>query len=178
MSPALPSYDPRRWYVVISKPNAEQKAVLALLTRGYEPFLPQCLVTVRHDHGSKEMIKPLFKRYLFVAQIEGQGFAPILSTPGVAEVIRTAGRTVCTIPGAKVDAFKRWMEAEGGAIDLRRKAAPHWKAGTRVVIVTGPLAGFAGVCVSSSAERVKILIDMLGKWQHVNVAAESIEAAG
>lgn len=69
----------------------------------------------------------------------------------------------------------RWIDEQGGAVPLMRPTKGPWvNPGEGVNITSGPLAGFYGICSWSSADRVKILLDIMGSRREISIPAEAV----
>src|SRR5579872_4030151 len=76
-----------RWYLIHTKPFAENRAQQHLERQGYEVYLPRLLQRVGLRRGQRTVA--LFPRYLFLRLAEGaQALAPVHSSVGVSEVVR------------------------------------------------------------------------------------------
>ena len=61
-----------------------------------------------------------------------------------------------------------------GAIDLR-KEKKRLKAGDRVQIIDGILAGRRGYYAGETARHIKVLLQMLGSERQVRVSSDAVE---
>ncbi|HYY05761.1 MAG TPA: transcription termination/antitermination NusG family protein [Candidatus Limnocylindria bacterium] len=154
--PALaPSLDvraqARRWYVVRSKARKEDCAVQHLERRGVRVFLPRIL------EWGREEVAPLFPGYLFVHIALVEQYYRVVWTPGVRSFV-AFGATPTPVQDGVI-AFIAASAGEGGVI---RPLAP-FRAGDRVQIKSGPLAGLVAVVQRpcSGRGRVQILLDFL-----------------
>ncbi len=164
----------RRWYVVHTHPQGEARAQANLQRQGFEAYLPRCRKWRRHARKTELVAAPLFLRYLFVTlDIEVECWRPVLSTFGVAGLICRAGFPVA-VPIGTVEAIKE-REDDQAFVDLTRQAA--LKPGDRIQVVAGPfadhIARFEGL---NEAQRVVVLLDLLGRQLRVSVPAEAVAA--
>jgi transcriptional antiterminator RfaH len=141
----------RHWYVVRSKARKEDYAVQQLERRGVAVFLPRIL-----EWGHDE-VAPLFPGYLFVHIALLEQYYRVVWSPGVRGFV-AFGAT----PTAVEDSVIRFIAgsaSEGGVI---RPLAP-FRAGDRVRIKSGPLAGLMAIVQRpySGRGRVQILLDFL-----------------
>jgi transcriptional antiterminator RfaH len=162
----------RRWYVVRSQPHAERRARQNLERQGYEAWLPLCRRRRRHARRVELVLRPLFPRYLFVAfDLETTPWRPMLSTFGVSGVIQGPEGPL-PVP-EPVIAGLRARADEAGVLALD---PPAYQPGARVRITSGPLADLEGIFqVRTDAERVAILLRLMGREVRVMVPADDIE---
>lgn len=165
---------PRAWYLVQTKPRAEEQARAQLLNQGYEVWLP-LLTSWRKVAGIwTQKTSPFFPRYLFVRPShEGQSIAPIRSTLGVSALVRFG------IEPARLDEslfadLQRLVDTYAQRPDLR---ASPFVPGENVSVTAGPLAGLEGVVTRTALERVTVLLQILGREKEVALQADMLTKA-
>lgn len=166
---------PRAWYLVLTKPRAEEQARAQLLNQGYEVWLP-LLTSWRKVTGGAwtQKTSPFFPRYLFVRPShEGQSIAPIRSTLGVSALVRFG------IEPARLDEslfadLQRLVDAHAQRPDLRTSP---FSAGENVSVTAGPLAGLEGIVTRSALERVTVLLQILGREKEVALQPDMLTKA-
>ncbi len=164
----------KQWFVVQSKPKQETTAEVNLGRQGYETYCPRIVLKRRNRGRWKQIIKPLFPRYLFVHLEQGRDdFSPIRSTMGVAGLVRFGGVPSALAPSIIDDIKSREDEKQGIHVD-----PPQWQPGATVEITDGALAGLKGIFLADSGEeRVIILLNMLGRENKVVVTQDAIVSA-
>jgi transcriptional antiterminator RfaH len=167
--------DTRAWYVVRTHPHAEVKASLHLQQQGYEIYLPCYRKRRRHARRVDTVRAPLFPRYLFVGfDIATQRWRSILSTIGVAQLVRHGDEPV-PVPPQVIEELKS-REDEAGLICL--PTPPAFTPGDRIRVLSGAFADLFGFFETmTEAERVTVLLDLLGRKVRVAMTAEAIVAA-
>lgn len=171
MKPGKPN-----WFAVVSKPRQERVALDNLQRQGFECFLPMALNPYqRRTKKHREIIEPLFPRYLFLRAIASvQNLAPVRSTLGVVGMVRF-GTELAVVPEPVIDHIRNKMEADSGLI--RIEPLPI-KAGDKVRVFDGPLAGIDGIVAErSSAKRALVLMELLGRPTRVEVDAMMLQKA-
>jgi transcriptional antiterminator RfaH len=145
------SREQRHWYVVRSKARKEDYAVQQLERRGVAVFLPRIL-----EWGHDE-VAPLFPGYLFVHIALLEQYYRVVWSPGVRSFV-AFGPTPTPIQESVI----RFIAASAGEGGVIRPLSP-FKAGDRVQIRSGPLAGLMAVVQRpcSGQGRVQILLDFL-----------------
>jgi transcriptional antiterminator RfaH len=163
-----------RWYLIHSKPSCEAVARTHLMRQGFEVYLPRVVCKRRRRGIACESVLPLFPRYLFLRVIEGsQSLAPVRSSVGVAAVVRFGSRYA--IVADRVVSDLRAREAPGTGLH-RLSADSPLIAGSTVRMTAGPFDGLEGIFErEAGAERVVVLLRILGQDAHVRVPAAAIE---
>ena len=164
----------RGWYVVHTHPQGETRAKTNLERQNFETYLPRYRKWRRHARKTEIVAAPLFPRYLFLRlDIDRECWRPVLSTFGVAGLVCRGGHP-SAVPGGIVEAIRE-REDDQAFVDLTRQAA--LKAGDPVQVMGGPFADhvarFEGL---NEAQRVVVLLDLLGRQLRVTVPAETIAA--
>lgn len=118
------------------------------------------------------VIEPIFPRYLFVhLNDETDDWGPIRSTRGVVNLVRYGGYPA-RVPDNLIAAL-RDREDEMGVQVL---AQPELRDGDRVRIVEGLLAGYEAIFQARTGkERVRLLLDVAGRCDQVEMQASQIE---
>ena len=163
------------WYAVHAQPNGEEKARANLERQGYDVFLPRYRRWVRHARQRRIVSRPLFPRYLFVGLDRAEmRWRPILSTPGVASLVR-AGDEPAAVATGVIKAL-RGQDREG-AFD-RVVPAEDFCPGDKVRIKEGPFQDLVGRLIRGTGDgRVCILLELLGREVRAEVSGLMIEAA-
>jgi transcriptional antiterminator RfaH len=162
------------WYLVYTKPQQERLALENLERQGYQAYLPLIRNRRRRAGRYVALIEPMFPRYLFLHLSDvTDNWGPIRSTIGVSKMVRF-GDMPARVPDDLIEILHS-REDEAGVQDL---APPEFKAGDRIRIVEGPMAGYEGIYqAKTSQERVVILLEIVGQSSRVQLAAGHIEPA-
>ena len=164
-----------RWYAVYTKPNGENTAEVNLERQGYVVYLPRLKQARRRRGRWVGIVEPLFPRYLFVRlEMQRDNIAPIRSTKGVTGLVRF-GSEPAPVPEGFVESLQAAADEESGCqiIDCTL-----FKKGDVVRILEGPFAGYNAVFQSASgAERVIILLNLMGRENAVTVSTHHIAPA-
>jgi transcriptional antiterminator RfaH len=164
----------RRWYLVYCKPRQETIARENLARQGYETYLPFMREARRRQGRRISVIAPMFPRYLFIhLSSQTDNWSPIRSTLGVVSIVRF-GRVAAAVPDDLITALRSREDSQG----LQSLPVEEYKPGSRVRITEGSFAGYEGIFqVSSSRDRVTVLLDILGRSAPTVVDSASIEPA-
>ena len=146
------------WFAVFSKPRRETEAAEQLTRQELTIFLPQVRVRCRLRGQWRDVIEPMFPRYLFLWAVPGQdNLRPVRSTRGVVGLVRFGG-VLRPVPEPVITELQR--VCEGGALELPSPLVP----GSRVRILTGPFAGHeAELLHTDGAHRARVLLELLGQ---------------
>lgn len=160
------------WFVCMTKPRQEAKAVAKLQEQGYEVYLPILALWERKKEAWCKHEQVMFPRYCFVrCGINGQSIAPIRSTPGVTSLVRF-GIEVATLSEAAVAAIRDMVEQRG-----REPPTMPFKAGMSVVVSDGPLKGLAGLVSDVAKERVAVMLTLLGREKRIVFPVDHLATA-
>ena len=164
-----------RWYVVRTHARAEARAAQQLRQQGFEVYLPRYQKRRRHARRVDMTVAPLFPRYLFISlDIEHQRWRSIQSTIGVSNLV-CHGDKPAAIAGAVIEEI-RARENEQGLVSIAPAAA--FAQGDRVRVLDGAFADCLGLFEETADQnRVRILLDLLGRKVRVVLESERLEAA-
>jgi len=164
----------RCWYLAYTKPQNEFKAKENLLRQGYQVYLPVVQHNRRRNGKNIKCAEAFFSRYLFVyLDKEADNWAPIRSTIGIANMVRFGGMPA-VVPDVLIENLKQ-NENELGLQITRHK---EFKAGDSVQIIDGVFEGYQAVYQNmKSAERVSVLLDIVGTNTHVTLSMHVLETA-
>jgi transcriptional antiterminator RfaH len=163
------------WYAVHTQPHAETRARDNLLRQGYAAYLPRCRVYVSHARRRRVAVRPLFPRYLFAGvDRAAMRWRPILSTFGVADIVRT-GEEPAPVPDEILAALR---EREGAGLFDLLDPARRLRLGEMVRITAGAFEDMIGRLVElRDQDRVVVLLDLLGRAVRAQLGAAAVEAA-
>lgn len=171
MQPGKPN-----WFAVVSKPRQEKTALENLQRQGFECFLPMAENPYqRRSKKHQRIVEPLFPRYLFLkANASQQNLAPVRSTKGVLSMVRF-GIELAVVPESVIHAIKACVEKDTGLIKIKPVSI---KAGDKVRVFDGPLAGISGIVQEkNSNNRTLILMELLGRPTTVELDALNLQRA-
>ena len=150
LGPASPA-----WYGVRVRARFEQTASAAFRGRGYEEYVPVVRSRRRWSDRIKELQTPLFPGYVF-CRFDPGWKVPILECPGVLNIIGFANHAA-PIPDEEIQAVRAMVRS-----GLPVQPYPFLKAGQKVHVERGPLAGVEGLIVEVKKEfRLVVSITLL-----------------
>lgn len=162
------------WYAVQTKPRQEDRVSRHLEGQhGFRVFLPKLSVAKRRRNRRVSVIETLFPTYLFVhMSLEPKPWHTVKWAPGVKSLVGTRDEPV-PVPDEAIG-FLIERYAGGNVIPWQHEFA----TGTQVRIRYGPFTGLVGIFERSTtqAERVRVLLDLLGQKVPVEVDPVDLEA--
>ena len=160
------------WYAVQTKPRQEAVAEENLQRQSFKTYLPRIQLSRRRKGTWKEVVEPLFQRYLFLSIDPDQdSTAPIRSTRGVIGLVRF-GNQLKPISDSIIQYLKQNENPESGLYELDM---PQFQKGDNIQIAEGPLVGLNGIYQTQKGEdRALILVDILGKQSTVTIKQYAI----
>ena len=160
------------WYVVATKPRQEVVAQEHLQRQGYATLLPTLRLRKRQRGKWQEVTEPTFPGYVFVGLEPGRNdMAPIRSTQGCRDLVRF-GQQPAIVHKDIVKALQMGNSAQGASGD---GVKDPFSPGDRVTIEGGPFQGLSAIyCMNKGADRVQVLITLVGRSQHININIDSV----
>jgi transcriptional antiterminator RfaH len=162
------------WYLIYSKPQQERVARENLERQRFRSYLPLIRNRRRRQGRYVSVIEPMFPRYLFVnLDNETDNWGPIRSTIGVANLVRF-GMRAASVPNSLIEMMR---DREQGGVQLLD--LPEYKAGDRVRIVEGVMAGYEAIFQATTGkERVLLLLKFAeDKTARIQISVDDIEPA-
>jgi transcription antitermination factor NusG len=160
------------WFACYTRARQEKKVDRLLKQRRIESYLP--LITRErswHDRR-KRMLWPLFPSYVFV-RFPRSELVTILSTPGVATMVRLSGR-LAPIPHDEIMNVANFAERYPAREELPRLVL--FVPGQRVRVMHGEFEGITGVVIHSrGGKRIVVGLGSIGLGFEINVRAEVLE---
>lgn len=138
------------WYALLVRPQHERSVAQALAAKNIEAWAPTRRVRRAWSDRMRELETPLFPGYVFSRFVREQRRAT-LETPGVLRIVSFNG-SPAAIDEAEISAIRRALDA-----GLAPRPCEAWRAGQRVRIDQGPLAGTLGVLQRESGEARLVL---------------------
>ena len=174
-----------RYFVMLTEPNKELRAERNLKDMGFEPFVPKETKLVNYGVRSgrtsatrkREVIKPLFRGYLFLPLNRGWRFGPIYNCDG----LRQNGRCFYVRNGEHVILCPRDVEllrqAERISAELAKPGSVY-KPGQSVRMVEGPLSDIAMKIVGLDDDgRIELLCELFNGSSKQYASVDQIEPA-
>ncbi len=156
------------WFALTVKPRHEKTVAQQLPILGVEAYLPLYRSRRRWSDRLKEVEMCLFPGYVF-ARFNAEHRAAVLKLPGAVSLVGF-GREPAHIPEAEIQAVRDIL-----ATGLGVWPWPYLRAGERVRVVRGPLAGLRGILVrEKDAWRVVVSVELLQRSVAVEIDREML----
>jgi len=161
------------WYVLYTKPNAEYQVAYHLQNADVTVFFPT-VRSVKPRPGYTSV--PLFPSYLFFrVDMSTFDMSLIRWTPGLRYIVMFDNK-----PAAVPDAVINYLMHKIEEINSVGGLPSHpFKPGDKLRIRSGPMAGLEAIFEGpmGPAERVKVLVEFLGRVTRAEVPVELLELA-
>lgn len=169
--PAAPPDSTPAWYCVHTRPKCEHAAAAVLRKLdGVEAFCPRLRFQRSTRRGKVWFIEALFPSYFFARFDWTTSVRAVRHSQNVIRVIEFGDQPV-PIPDETIAHLRR--EMHDGELREVRSAL---KVGDTVKLTEGPMRGLSGIVESllSGEERVRILLDFLGRQSFVEVSGAKL----
>jgi len=135
--------------VLWTRSHCEQIVHDQLAAHGFVPFLP-LVQSWRRRGGVRHRVSiPLFKGYLFLRhRIDKSSYVQVCKTRGLVRVLGERWDRLAVVPDADIEAIRK-ITATGGPV----LPHPYLRAGQRVRVTRGLLAGVEGIVVRSDPKK-------------------------
>jgi len=163
----------KRWYVIRTQPNGEDKASFHLRAQGFDVFLPKRRKQRRHARKTETVLRALFPGYLFVnIDVEAQQWRSINGTVGVKNIFCHGDKPMAVPIGVIEEIQSREID---GAVSLAPKGL---KKGDMVRVIDGAFADCSALLEELTDEkRAILLLDLLGREVRVSAPLENLAIA-
>lgn len=163
------------WRVLWTQSHCEQLVHDQLIGRGFETFLPKINVWSRRA-GRRHLIRrPMFPGYLFLRHPLGkEAYIEVRQARGLVTVLGEGWDRLAAVPDSEIASVLALSRS-----DLPSMPYPFLKAGMRVRIASGPLAGVEGILEHRKAEKgfLVLSVDLLSRSVAVEVDCTSVVPA-
>ena len=172
--PLLALLDEPFWFCLKAQPKREHLAATALRRQFHiECVSPRLRFRKLTRRGPVWFVEAMFPGYLFAKFVYSTQHRSVESSHGVRGIVRF-GERLATLPENTVIA----LQSKAGADEVVT-IDPFLKIGQPVHIVEGPFQGLEVVVtqVLPAKERIRVLLEFLGRSMEMEVAAEKVLAA-
>lgn len=178
--PVLDAEQDSDWFLAYSKPRLEEVALDNLLKQGFEAWCP----TIKKVPAKRRSAavatgelfgqEVLFPRYVFFRPAHAQqSISTVRSTIGVTSLVRF-GIEFARLSHPKLCQIAHWVDQQQGlgAADIM-----GLKPGSAVKVTAGPLKGLDALVRMTAADRVIVLLQLIGKDHEVAIPYTDLAAA-
>lgn len=159
------------WYLLQLKPNSFKIAETNLNRQQFQTFLPMLRITQRKSNRFKEIVRPLFPGYMFVAlHPKKDSWSKVNSTRGVSKLV-SFGERPAPVSHGLVEEIKNRCDASG-----HLSPPAQLKIGDNVTLVSGPFTNFIATIENIDAEkRIWVLMELMCNQTRVAVRPNQIQ---
>ncbi|MGY3607647.1 MULTISPECIES: transcription termination/antitermination protein NusG [unclassified Bradyrhizobium] len=152
------------WFILLTEPQREQKAVDGLKGRCIEAYGPRVMKRLVRRGRKVEVERPLFPGYIFARLVEGiDDFSAPKRVNGVRDYLRFEGLP-CALQRGAIDAIRRREEIEMERATRAISGIHNFTVGEDVRVAEGPFSGFAATVFALDAKgAVSALINLFGR---------------
>jgi transcription antitermination factor NusG len=169
--PQIAAPDGAPWFAVQTRPRWERLVHDALRGKGYDAYLPLYSVRRRWADRIKTIEQPLFSGYCFCRLNLSARYLPVLTTPGVRQLVGVAGAPQ-PIPDHEIESVRTIVASGLGA-----QPWPFLKVGDRVRLRGGSLDGLEGILLATRKRyRLVVSVELLQRSVAVEVDQSWVEA--
>lgn len=156
----------KSWIIARNKPNQDKTALLNLERQNFEFFQPTFKTISRVRNKFKEIIKPVFPGYIFIAvNLEENNWHKINNTRGISSIILFGNE----IPLIRYELIKELKC--NFSLNNDPKTTDQFEIGMSAKITNGPFAQLIGKIEEIGADqRIWILLDVLGTQTRVSIS--------
>jgi transcriptional antiterminator RfaH len=172
---SVPALKPNQsWYAAFTQPNGEQRSIIHLHNQGFATYLPRFLKKRRSGRRVSYVAAPLFPRYVFVGiDLKHQRWRSVNGTIGISHLV-SQGEWPVPLDERILQAIAM-RETDDGLVRL---APPRFQKGEHVRVTDGVFAEQLGLYEGlADQDRIRILLDLLGRKVRVLIEAEAVAAA-
>ena len=160
------------WYVAYTQPKSEVLAAENLKRQGFDVYLPLCKTYKKSLADEVWRSVPMFARYMFFRPgNDTQSIGAARSTRGVSFVL-SFGFQMAVLKNVQLEAI-RAFELARNCMDAGQISP--FQPGVKVRFADISMRGLDGIVTSVSNQRVKVLLQLLGKQHTVSVEHQRVE---
>lgn len=158
------------WYCVHTKSKSEHLAAAALRLLGMECYCPRIRFQRVTPRGKVWFTEALFPSYVFARFNYTESLRAVNYANHVIRIV-SFGDDPVPLSNDVIEGLKREMLGEEV-----REVNHGVKVGDTVEVAEGPMRGLKGIIesIASGADRVKVLLEFLGRHSLVNVSKVSL----
>lgn len=165
------THTPPAWYCIHTRPKCEHSAASVLRELGgVESFCPRIRFQRSTRRGKVWFVEALFPSYFFARFDASQWLRAVKHSQNVIRVVEFGGVPI-QVPDENIAQLR--LQMHGSEV---HEVHTSIKVGDTVEVTEGPMRGLMGVVESlrSGEERVRILLDFLGRQSLVEVNADKL----
>jgi transcription antitermination factor NusG len=160
------------WWALWTHSRCEQLVHDQLIAKGFETFLPKLSIWSRRAGVRHRILTPMFPGYLFVRdQMTDRRYAELLSARGLVCILSGEKGSLAAVPDNEIDAIRVLVDS-----NIQATPHPYLRAGQRVRITEGPLAGVEGILIDRHAGKGLLVLSVNLFQRSVAVEIDCVSA--
>jgi len=163
------------WHALWTRSHCEKLVRDQLEAKGFHPYMPT-IATWSTRGGQKHQIGlPMFPGYLFLHDaLDKLGYIEVRKSRGLVALLGQSWDRLAVIPNIEIAAIEK-LQAAGVAVAPH----PYLRAGQRVRVLRGPLAGLEGILlhIKSNKSRLVVSVDILQRSVSAEIDCSAVAAA-
>jgi len=164
--------DQPAWYVVHTKPKCEHLAAAMMLSSlpGVETYCPRIRFQRNTQRGKVWFMEALFPSYFFARFVPAESLRAVRHSQNVIRIV-DFGDQMISVSDEVIRLIRQEMDGQ----DVKEIKAGV-QVGDTVELTEGPMRGLKGIVnsIHSGQERVKILMEFLGRESLIEVNASKL----
>lgn len=145
-----------KWFVLYTKPRAEQRTAQELENMGLEVYCPLATEVRQWSDRTKKIKTPLFKSYIFVHLNESDRNL-VFAVSSVVRYLTWLGKPA-VVKDKEIETIREWLNDDSYEGLQVHSLGP----GDRVSILNGALKGRTGIVQEVGKREVKLVMESLG----------------
>jgi transcription antitermination factor NusG len=162
-----------RWHVLWTRSHCEQLVHDQLAGKQFDLFLPKFEAWTRRAGTRSLSGTPLFPGYLFLRHaLDKESYIEVRKARGLVSILGDGWDRPASLPESEINAIRRMAGAKVPAV-----AHPYLRAGRRVRITRGSLAGLEGILVQLKMKQglLVLSLNLLQRSVAVEVDCTAVE---
>jgi transcription antitermination factor NusG len=163
-----------RWYLAHTLPHKETSVEQRLGAQGFRHFMPRRIKTVRHARRMRNVLAPVFPRYIFVAlDLDRDRWRSVNGTIGIASLFMAQDRPL-PVPRGVVETLIQSSDDRG-----QIRFEHNLQLGQKVRLISGPFSEALGLLERlDDSGRIEVLLEIMGGHVRAKLRREQVEPIG
>ncbi len=163
-----------RWYLAHTLPHKETSVEQRLGAQGFHHFMPRRIKTVRHARRMRNVLAPVFPRYIFVAlDLDHDRWRSVNGTIGIASLFMAQDRPL-PVPLGVVETLIQSSDNRG-----QLRFEHNLQLGQKVKLISGPFSEALGLLERlDDSGRIEVLLEIMGGHIRAKLRREQVEPVG
>ncbi|OAI23615.1 hypothetical protein A1351_19600 [Methylosinus sp. R-45379] len=163
-----------RWYLAHTLPHKETSVEQRLRVQGFRHFMPRRIKTVRHARRMRNVLAPVFPRYIFVAlDLDRDRWRSVNGTIGIATLFMAQDRPL-PVPYGVVETLIQSSDDRG-----QLRFEHNLQLGQKVRLISGPFSEALGLLERlDDSGRIEVLLEIMGGHVRAKLRREQVEPVG